>query len=240
MSSEKEYLAQYDASRYAAPIVTVDSVLFTLWQEQLCVLLVKRANHPQRGCWGLPGGFIDMQQDDSTRATALRKLREKTSVNPAWLEQLATYSGPDRDPRGWSLTSAWYALIAAENCQAMSQDVSDAQWQPIAGLAQRGDIAFDHSLIITDALQRLRQKTLYSMLPVYCLPAAFTLTQLQDVTETILGRPLQRKSLIRRFEASEMFEETGESVATGARKAKLYRLKAGVDVHTFSRNLSND
>jgi len=240
MSSEHEYLAHYDASRYPSPIVTVDSVLFTLWQEQLCVLLVQRANHPQRGWWGLPGGFIDMQKDDSTRATALRKLREKTTVNPPWLEQLATFSGPARDPRGWSLTTAWYALIAAEDCQAESDDVSDAQWQPLAGLASRSDIAFDHQQIIADALKRLRQKTLYSLLPVYCLPAAFTLTQLQEVTETILDRPVQRKSLIRRFEASEMFEETGESVATGARKAKLYRMKPGVNIHNFSRNLMSD
>lgn len=240
MSSEHEYLAHYDASSYPSPIVTVDSVLFTLWQEQLCVLLVQRANHPQRGWWGLPGGFIDMQKDDSTRATALRKLREKTTVNPPWLEQLATFSGPERDPRGWSLTTAWYALIAAEDCQAESDDVSDAQWQPLAGLASRSDIAFDHQQIIADALKRLRQKTLYSLLPVYCLPAAFTLTQLQEVTETILDRPVQRKSLIRRFEASEMFEETGESVATGARKAKLYRMKPGVNIHNFSRNLMSD
>lgn len=240
MSSEHEYLAHYDASRYPSPIVTVDSVLFTLWHEQLCVLLVQRANHPQRGWWGLPGGFIDMQKDDSTRATALRKLREKTTVNPPWLEQLATFSGPERDPRGWSLTTAWYALIAAEDCQAESDDVSDVQWQPLAGLASRSDIAFDHQQIIAEALKRLRQKTLYSLLPVYCLPAAFTLTQLQEVTETILDRPVQRKSLIRRFEASEMFEETGESVATGARKAKLYRMKPGVNIHNFSRNLMSD
>ncbi|QUG74037.1 NUDIX domain-containing protein [Erwinia sp. E602] len=240
MSSEHEYLAQYDASRYPSPIVTVDSVLFSLWQQQLCVLLVQRARHPQRGLWGLPGGFIDLLQDGSTRDTALRKLREKTGVNPPWLEQLATYSGPDRDPRGWSLTTAWYALIAAEACSAGSNDVSDARWQPVAGLAQRSDIAFDHQQIVADALQRLRQKTLYSLLPVYCLPAAFTLTQLQEVTETILARPVQRKSLIRRFDASEMFEETGESVATGARKAKLYRLKPGADIHHFSRNLMSE
>jgi len=237
MLSEQEYLAQYDASRYASPIVTVDSVLFSLWQEQLCVLLVKRANHPQKGWWGLPGGFVDMQQDATTRDTALRKLREKTSVDPAWLEQLATFSGADRDPRGWSLTTAWYALIAAETCKAVSDDVSDACWQPIEGMAQRTDIAFDHQHIITEALIRLRQKTLYSLLPVHCLPAEFTLTQLQQVTELILARPVQRKSLIRRFEASAMFEETGESVATGARRAKLYRLKPGSDMHNFSRNL---
>lgn len=240
MKTEQQYLAEYDASRYPAPIVTVDSVLFTLSEQQLCVLLVQRANHPQQGWWGLPGGFIDVQRDDSTRATALRKLREKTGVTPPWLEQLETFSGADRDPRGWSLTTAWYALIAAESCQPESGAVSDVQWQPVAALACRTDIAFDHQRIIAAALQRLRQKTLYSMLPVYCLPAAFTLTQLQEVTETILGRTVQRKSLIRRFDASEMFEETGASVATGARKAKLYRLKAGADVRNFSRNLMAD
>ncbi len=240
MSSEESYLANYDASRYPTPIVTVDSVLFTLYHQQLCVLLVKRANHPHLGRWGLPGGFIDLQHDDSVKATAMRKLQEKTGVTPPWLEQLETFSGAQRDPRGWSLTTAWYALIAAENCHVQSEDVSDVQWQPVAELHQRNDLAFDHPQIIATALQRLRQKTLYSLLPVYCLPTAFTLTQLQEVTETILGRPIQRKSLIRRFDAADMFEETGDSVATGARKAKLYRLKAGADIRNFSRNLMTD
>ncbi|WP_380183376.1 NUDIX domain-containing protein [Kalamiella sp. sgz302252] len=237
MPAESEYLANYDASRYPSPIVTVDSVLFTLSQQQLCVLLVKRANHPQKGWWGLPGGFIDMQRDVSTRATAMRKLQEKTGVAPPWLEQLETFSGPDRDPRGWSLTTAWYALIAREICQPQSSDVSEAEWLPVDVAMQRSDIAFDHQAIIASALQRLRQKTLYTLLPVFCLPEAFTLTQLQEATEAILDRPVQRKSLIRRFESSEMFEETGESIATGARKAKLYRRKPDTGVHNFTRNL---
>ncbi|VEA70567.1 bifunctional nicotinamide mononucleotide adenylyltransferase/ADP-ribose pyrophosphatase [Serratia rubidaea] len=80
MSTETDYLQNYDASRFPAPIVTVDSVLFTVHQEQLCVLMVKRANHPFQGRWGLPGGFIDLQRDDSTGATAQRKLMEKTGI----------------------------------------------------------------------------------------------------------------------------------------------------------------
>ncbi|QKJ85341.1 8-oxo-dGTP diphosphatase [Paramixta manurensis] len=239
MQSEADYLAHYDPSRFPTPIVTVDSVLFTLYQQQLSLLLVKRANHPQQGYWGLPGGFIDLEQDDSTRATALRKLTEKTGVTPPWLEQLETFSGPHRDPRGWSLTTAWFALIAWADCQPHISTVTDAQWLPLSQLAHY-DIAFDHRAIIDAALLRLRQKTMYSMLPVYCLPAEFTLSQLQDVIETILGHPVQRKSLIRRFDASEMFEETGEFIATGARKARLYRRKAGVDIHLFSRNLTGE
>jgi hypothetical protein len=110
---------------------------------------------------------------------------------------------------------------------------------PVTGLDDI-DLAFDHREIIQTALQRLRQKTMYSLLPVYCLPDTFTQTQLQEATEIILGQPIQRKSLIRRFEASGMFEETGESVATGARKARLWRRKPGVDIHLFSRNLLTD
>ena len=239
MTADVDYLNRYDASRFPSPLVTVDSVLFTLHQQSLCVLLVERAAPPQQGLWGLPGGFIDLQKDDSTRATALRKLTEKTGVVPSWLEELGTVSGPGRDPRGWSLTVAWFALIAWVDCEPHIATVSDARWVPVEQLTDY-DLAFDHGDIIQTALSRLRQKTMYSLLPVYALPASFTHGQLQEATEIILGQPIQRKSLIRRFEASGMFEETGESVATGARKARLWRRKPGVDIHLFSRNLLAD
>lgn len=236
MTTEADYLNQYDARRFPSPLVTVDSVLFTVHQQALCVLLVERANQPQKGRWGLPGGFIDMAHDDSTRATALRKLTEKTGVSPSWLEQLDTFSGPDRDPRGWSLTVTWFALIAWVDCEPHIASVSDARWVPVDKLADY-PLAFDHQAIIDAALNRLRQKTKYSLLPVYCLPDTFTHGQLQEATEVILGQSIQRKSLIRRFEASDMFEDTGESMATGTRKARLWRRKPGVDFHLFSRNL---
>ncbi|WP_313051513.1 NUDIX hydrolase [Atlantibacter hermannii] len=236
MTTEAEYLQQYDSSRFPSLLVTVDSVLFTLQEQALCVLLVQRARHPQQGLWALPGGFIDVEKDDSTYDTALRKLTEKTGVRPSWLEQLETFSGPSRDPRGWSLTAAWFALIASVDCQPHIASVSDAKWVPVSKL-EHTELAFDHRDIIAAALRRLRQKTMYSLLPVYCLPECFTLTQLHEATEIILGQPIQRKSLIRRFEASGMFEETGESVATGARKARLWRRKPDADIYLFSRNL---
>lgn len=236
MTTEAEYLQQYDSSRFPSLLVTVDSVLFTLQEQALCVLLVQRARHPQQGLWALPGGFIDVEKDDSTYDTALRKLTEKAGVRPSWLEQLETFSGPTRDPRGWSLTAAWFALIASVDCQPHIASVSDAKWVPVSKL-EHTELAFDHRDIIAAALRRLRQKTMYSLLPVYCLPECFTLTQLHEATEIILGQPIQRKSLIRRFEASGMFEETGESVATGARKARLWRRKPDADIYLFSRNL---
>ena len=239
MTTDADYLKNYDASRFPSPLVTVDSVLFTLHQQSLCVLLVERASAPQKGLWGLPGGFIDMQQDDSTHATALRKLTQKTGIVPPWLEELGTVSGPRRDPRGWSLTVTWFALIAWADCQPHIATVSDARWVPVAQLDDYV-LAFDHWQIIQTALSRLRQKTMYSLVPVYVLPESFTHGQLQEATEIILGQPIQRKSLIRRFEASGMFEETGESLETGARKARLWRLKPGADLHLFTRNLLAD
>lgn len=122
------------------------------------------------------------------------------------------------------------------DCEPHIASVSDARWVPVDKLADF-PLAFDHQAIIDAALNRLRQKTKYSLLPVYCLPDTFTHGQLQEATEVILGQPIQRKSLIRRFEASDMFEDTGESMATGTRKARLWRRKPGVDFHLFSRNL---
>ncbi|CAI1060183.1 NUDIX hydrolase [Serratia fonticola] len=236
MTTQAEYLKNYDPRLFPSPLVTVDNVLFTVHGGKLCVLLAKRANHPFLNQWGLPGGFIDLQRDTSTQATAERKLREKTGVVPPYLAQLASFSGPERDPRGWSLTTVYFALIAHADCQPHIADVNDVAWVPLDNL-QTQQLAFDHQTIVEAALQRLRQKTAYSMLPVYCLPAEFTLSQLQEVIEIILSHTVQRKSLMRRFDASEMFEETGERVATGARKARLYRRKAGVDMRNFSRNL---
>ena len=156
MISEAEYLDSYDASRFPSPLVTVDSVLFTLHDKALCVLLVERASQPQQGRWGLPGGFIDMEQDESTRATALRKLTEKTGVSPSWLEQLDTFSGAKRDPRGWRLTIAWYALISWVACPPHIASLCPARCVP-GGAIVPGRLAFAPPAVVQPALHRLRQ-----------------------------------------------------------------------------------
>ncbi|GAL08515.1 nudix-related transcriptional regulator NrtR [Photobacterium aphoticum] len=184
----------------------------------------------------LPGGYVDVAQDVNTEATANRKLKDKTGIEPTYLEQFKAYSGHERDPRGFSVTLAYFALIGYQDAQSQIATVEQAQWLDVASLASVS-IAFDHRQIITDAQQRLVQKALYSMLPVYCLPAQFTIGQLKDVIETLIGRPIQRKSLIRRIESADMLEELDEMAITGKRQAKLYRVKAGAEVHHFQRNL---
>lgn len=227
----------YDINQFKNPLFTVDSVLFTVKNDSLKVLLVKRANEPFNGRWGLPGGFVDVDIDDSTDMTALRKLKEKTNVAPQYLEQLRTFSGVNRDPRGFSVTLVYFALIAEQSVSTHIETVNDAQWIDIKTISEL-PVAFDHKFIIEQAKARLQQKALYSMIPVYCLPEYFTVSQFKSVIETIIGKTIQRKSLIRRIEAAAMFEAVDEKVQSGGRRAQLYKIKPGVDIVNFERNLS--
>ena len=219
------------------PLFTVDSVLFTVKDGVLKVLMVKRAEPPFEGHWGLPGGFIDIKLDENTDMTARRKLINKTGLTPNYLEQLQVISGSKRDPRGYSVTLAYYALVAYQNVEPKIDSVESACWIDVSELSTLM-IAFDHQHIIELAQQRLQQKTLYSMIPVFCLPEKFSIGQLITVIEAIIEKPIQRKSLMRRIEASEMFEISKEKISSGGRFAQLYSLKAGADIVNFERNLS--
>ncbi len=229
--------SQNPMTNFVNPQLTVDNVLFTVHENQLKVLVVKRSIEPFVGAWCLPGGFIDCAVDQSTEDAALRKLREKSGVEPNYLEQLATFSGHHRDPRGFSVTIVYFALIGYQQASTQIDTVTDAEWIAVEALANIG-LAFDHKDIIDVALERLKQKTLYSMLPVFCLPQYFTISDLKGVIETIIQKPVQRKSLMRRVEASNMFEMMDEKAITGKRQAQLYRLKGDVDLVHFERNLS--
>lgn len=233
--TEEDFLKNYKASDFPNPLLTVDSVLFTVENQSLKVLLLKRNQHPYKGLWSLPGGFINIENDATTEKTALRKITEKTKVVPPYLEQLETFSSSDRDPRGWSATVAYFALIAYQDTETTL--ANDTQWASLDELSKYQPLAFDHQKIINVALERLRQKSLYSMLPIFCLPKEFTLSEYHQLMEIILDKMIQKKSLYRRFEASNMFEETGKTVATGARAAMLYRLKENVKLINFERNL---
>ncbi|MEZ8187406.1 NUDIX domain-containing protein [Shewanella sp. 5S214] len=228
---------KYDINQFKNPLFTVDSVLFTVKEASLKVLMVKRANQPFIGSWGLPGGFVNIDIDETTDQTALRKLKEKTSIEPLYIEQLQAFSSKDRDPRGFSVTLVYFALIAEQDVSSHIDTVEDVQWIDVNQLKYLS-IAFDHQYIIEQAKLRLQQKALYSMVPVYCLPEYFTVGQLKTVIETIIEKTIQRKSLIRRIEASEMFAIIDEKVKSGGRLAQLYKIKPDVNIVNFERNLS--
>ncbi|GAB2703306.1 MULTISPECIES: NUDIX hydrolase [Alteromonadaceae] len=230
-------MLEYDINQFKNPLFTVDSVLFTVVESELKVLMVKRANEPFAERWGLPGGFVDVDKDDNTDMTARRKLTEKTGLSPRYLEQLQVFSGINRDPRGFSVTSAYYALVAHQPVQPSIDTVEQAKWISLFGLKSLA-VAFDHKYIIDIAHKRLQQKALYSMVPVYCCPEQFTVGQLKDVIETIIEKEIQRKSLMRRIDSSGMFEFVDEKVNSGGRSAQLYKTKKDVSMAHFERNFS--
>lgn len=236
--NENDFLESYDASAFPAPLVTVDSVLFTFTEEALKVLLVRRNDHPEKGKWGLPGGIVQIDGDADLESTAFRKLREKTGVTPPYLEQLQSVGNATRDKRGWSVTICYTALIAYQACAAHVDSVSDARWFTVEE-AQAMSLAFDHSQLLDEALERMRHKALYSIVPAYALGETFTLPELQHLHEALIGKPLQKKSFRRRIEQADLLIDTGEKRRQGGRPATLYRMKASSRNFTFLRNLES-
>ncbi len=233
--TEKEFLESYDIRKFDVPLATVDMAIFTIRDEALQVLLVKRAQHPAKGKWALPGGFIDFQQDKQLADTARRKLHEKTGVDTPYLEQVETFGDGKRDPRGWSLTVVYLALIASEDIALSKNEASeDVRWVPVNKV---GDIplAFDHSQILQVCQERLRAKVQYTSLPVNLLPQEFTLSELQHTFEIILGKDLEKKSFRRRMADADILEETGNMRTGSNRPAKLYKVKKDRENHFFTR-----
>jgi 8-oxo-dGTP diphosphatase len=203
-------------------ICTVDVVLLTIKEDGLSVALLKRDREPYQDTLALPGGFVHVEEDADAHAAALRVLKEKTGIAAPYLEQLATFSGPQRDPRGWSMSIAHYALV--------SHDVIAAAGHPdvqLRSVDQLMNLPFDHQAIIDTAVARLRSKSQYSSLPCYLAGDTFTLPQLQRIYEALMGEPLNKVSFRRKMTEMGMLEAVeGQMEAGGAhRPAQLYRLK---------------
>ncbi|OAT53186.1 bifunctional nicotinamide mononucleotide adenylyltransferase/ADP-ribose pyrophosphatase [Providencia heimbachae] len=234
--NEKDFLENYNRNDYLSPLISVDTVLFTYHENTLKVLLVERANHPEKGKWGLPGGFIDESCDNTLEDTVLRKLKEKTGVIPPYIEQLCTVGGQQRDKRGWSVTVCYTALIAHQSCEAHIDSVDSVRWVSIDEIESMS-LAFDHRELYQQAHERLRQKSLYSIVPGFALPDVFTLSELQHVHEVLIGKSIQNKSFRRRLEQADLLIDTGEKRHERGRPANLYRLKSQSADYRFIRNL---
>ena len=208
------------------PIVTADVALFTLADYRLRVLLIRRANDPTPGGWALPGTVLKPNVDRNVDDAALRALASKTRVVLPHLEQVTTSSGQDRDPRGWSVSVLYYALLPSDQVQAVAGDKTEAiEWCDPERPGHR--LTFDHSQLLARALATLQDKVERGALPLHLLPAKFTLTDLQRACEAILGRELD-KGAFRRKIADEptLVLVPGEYVRGPQRPAKLYRAAA--------------
>jgi ADP-ribose pyrophosphatase YjhB (NUDIX family) len=202
--------------------VAVDIVIFTIQSGELRVLLVKRGIAPFVGQFAIPGGFV--LEEESLDQAALRELREETGVGDVYLEQLYSFGDPGRDPRGRVITVAYYALIAAcRSPLAAGTDAADAQWRAVGDLPP---LAFDHRKILDYALERLRNKLEYTTVGFQLLPSRFSLTELQEVYEAILGKKLDKRNFRRKLALLKVLRATREYRRAGRRPARLYEFVA--------------
>ena len=208
---------------FESPGVTVDLVLFTVNEDRLKVMLVRRAETPFQGIWSLPGGFL--LEKESLDSAAQRVLREKTGVSEVYMEQLYTFGDSQRDPRSRVITVAYIALIPWQSLpQPESEKISDLTW---ASVDSSPKLAFDHKQILEYAVKRLRAKVSYSNIVYGLMPKQFRLSELQRMYEIIIDDKLDKRNFRKRMLATGLLKETGKKDLAGAhRPAMLYHFKS--------------
>ena len=223
----------YDKYAFEPFAVTVDLAVLTLRAGALHVLLVERGHEPYAGHWALPGGFV--LPDESAETAARRELAEETGlsdVSGLHLEQLRTYSEPDRDPRMRVVSVAFAALLPHAPEPHGGGDAAQAQWLRYNAL---GPLAFDHDRILADAHDRVGAKLEYSCIATAFCPPEFTLGELRQVYETVWGTALDPPNFRRKVLATPGFVEPvpGAARLTGGRgkPAALYRAGTATTLH---------
>lgn len=230
------------AQRFPLPYTTVDVVIFTVLEGKLQVLLVQRPNSPEEpfpGLWAIPGGFVDIDKDQDLEACARRKLQEKTGVTSRYLEQLGSWGDAKRDPRGWSVSHVYFALIPVESVALeKGANAQDVRWFPVEGNSVKQPLAFDHALILASALERLRSKVEYTSLPSYLLREEFTLSDLQHMYEIVLERPIEKSAFRTRVLATDLVVPLTKMREGPNRPAQLYRLNKPGQLVFFPRTFN--
>lgn len=258
VAPEAEFLTWYKQQQhptYDTPSLTVDivSMGYNKEQEQLKILLIQRKGNPYRNSWALPGGFVE--RGESTDLSVIRETREETGViiSDRNIEQLHTFSAPNRDPRGWVVTVAYIAFIGEVNLSA-GDDTQDARWftmerknnkihltsgeiEIILDLntgesTGKDTLAFDHAQIILNAFNRVVTKMDHEPQVLQVLGPEFTITEARKVFSKFLGIDFKlidhsnyKKSML------TYFHEIGERPVGIGRPSKIYRLRSGVGKH---------
>ncbi len=281
--NEQEFLQKYDLQQYERPSLAVDMAVFSvighgtgnyrkLPEQKLSVLLIERAEHPFQNQWALPGGFV--RTGETVEIAARRELEEETGITQADLRQLHIFSEPQRDPRGWIVSSSFMALTEVTQALFPSKDAKQAKWftctyttlneqttqdgensyqtvqhnkltlrkatteltavievkqtvslynrETTYTILENTGLAFDHAQIIACAVTALRKDLERSVDAFRFLPETFTLTDLQHVYETILGKKLLTANFRRKI-APYVTPTDRRTSASGHRSAQLYK-----------------
>ncbi len=206
--------------KYPRPALTADCVVFGLDNDHLKVLLIQRGQKPFADSWALPGGFAG--KDESMEATARRELEEETGLKGVFLEQLYTFSDPQRDPREHVVTVAFFALVnLLEYHVKAATDAKNAAWFATDNIPA---LAFDHEMILDTAYERLKGKIRYQPVGFELLPEKFALRQIQQMYEKILDRKLDKRNFRKKILKMGILKELDEiETDVSHRAARLYK-----------------
>lgn len=220
----------------ASPALAVSTVIFSLMPSEttgrmaLHIPLVRRIRDPYRGLWALPGGPLGLDED--LPEAARRHLLATTALSPTYLEQLYAFGARGRSLAERVVSIVYWALVSRSNAvegptNALVQGDPNVCWFDADDLPQ---LAFDHSNIVDYALWRLRTKMEYSRIAGAFIGSTFTLSQLREVHEAVLGRELDPANFRRMVESSDAVVPTGEFLTgTKHRPPRLYRYNAAID-----------
>ena len=217
------------ADDFPRPIIMADVVPLTLHRDTLCVVLADRATEPFKGRRALIGGYVHVPEDASMGAVARRVLDQKAGMSELWVEQLSTFSGPDRDPRGWSASVCYYSLVPL-------RAVPDLLMRPglhVVPVTEAVGLPFDHDLMVRAAVERVRGKGAYSDLPARFLPHEFSLGELHRIYQLVLGEDIDESAFRRKIVERDFLERVEGRTMTvdGARRpSQVYRLKPGFSI----------
>ncbi len=233
--TEQQFLAKYRPEDFPRPSVAVDVVVLTVKDAELRVLLIARNEHPFKGKWALPGGFLRVgkkDQGEDLDAAATRELEEETGLSPkqVLLEQLGAFGKSGRDPRMRVVTIAYFALVRPDLLALVRPggDASRVRWMSIAGALHEG-LAFDHEDIIRAAHARVLERLETTAIARNLVPESFTIPELRATFEAISGKKLDHGNFRRKFTQlidTNVVERAPGKRLTASKPAAVYRFSS--------------
>ncbi|MFN4146212.1 MAG: NUDIX hydrolase [Runella sp.] len=208
----------YHASEIAL-LNSVDCVIFGFYETTLHVLLHRFPYEPFKGYWALLGGFV--HPDESIDEAARNTVERLTGLENVYMEQVYTFGDTFRVPSERVITTCYYALIEVEPTLTKLSQTFGATWHPIESIAQL-NLVYDHPQMFEKALEQLRRRVRYQPIGFELLPEKFTMLELRQLYESILGRPLDKRNFSKKVLKMNLLQKLKEKQKGTSRRGAYY------------------
>lgn len=204
-------------TRQTRMLVAVDCIIFGFDGQDLKLLLIKRGFEPEKGKWSLMGGFI--QPEETPEDAAARTLQKLTGLEGVYMEQLAIFGDPDRDPVERTLSVAYYALVDINEYEQQMTNEYKAAWFPLNKVPR---LIFDHARMVAEARERLRYKAAIHPILFELLPARFTIPQLQILFEAVYDTDFDKRNFSRKILSTGLLIKQKEKEKANSKRGAFY------------------